>query len=471
MNLFCSPLGLHYICSCETAVSETAVSQLKQKRMRFFDRTEEIASLKEILELSRNNAQFTVVTGRRRIGKTSLVWKAYEDEPILYFFVARKAESDLCTDYLQEIENKLGIPTMGKAERFPEIFEYLIKLSIDRPITLFIDEFQEFFKVNKSVYSDMQRIWDIYHSRARINLVVCGSIFSMMTKIFKDKKEPLYNRQTRFMSIKPFTTAVLKEIIAEYNPGYTTEDLLALYSFTGGVAKYVQLLVDAGATTKSKMINHIVKADSVFLGEGKAILIEEFGKDYGVYFSILSAIARGKTSRSEIEQVVGREIGGYLTKLEKEYEMITKNQPIFEKSSTKNVLYTIEDNFFSFWFRFIYKYNYMLEIENFDAVKTIINRDYETFSGKMLERYFKRVLIESKAYTRIGSWWDRKGENEIDIVAENELNDEAVFIEIKRKEENFDANALNEKIGAFIRATGKFKDYTVNQKGLSMDDM
>ena len=196
--------------------------------MRFFDRTEEIQSLKEIRTLSESNAQFTVVTGRRRIGKTALVWKAYEEETILYFFVARKAESDLCGDYLLEIENKLGLPTLGKVEHFSEIFEYLMKLSVTRPITLFIDEFQEFFRVNKSIYSDMQRIWDLYHTRARINLIVCGSIFSMMTKIFKDKKEPLYNRQTRFMSIKPFTTKVLKEIMAEYNPQYTPEDLLAL---------------------------------------------------------------------------------------------------------------------------------------------------------------------------------------------------------------------------------------------------
>ena len=219
------------------------------------------------------------------------------------------------------------------------------------------------------------------------------------------------------------------------------------------------------------MINRMIKADSVFLSEGKAILVEEFGKDYGVYFSILSAIARGKTLRSEIEKIIGKEIGGYLTKLEKDYEVISKKQPIFEKSSTKNVRYTIEDNFFTFWFRFIYKYNYMLEIENYDAVKTIINRDYETFSGLLLERYFKRVLIESKEYTRIGSWWDRKGENEIDIVAENELNNEAVFIEVKRKEENFNAEMLNEKVGVFTRATGKFKDCTITQKGLSMADM
>ena len=439
--------------------------------MRFFDRIEEIASLREIGRMAKDNAQFTVVTGRRRIGKTSLVWKAYEGEVFLYFFVARKAESDLCEDYRLEIENKLGIPTVGRVERFSYIFEFLMKLSTERPITLFIDEFQEFFRVNKSVYSDMQRIWDIYSPKARMNLVVCGSIYSMMTKIFKDKKEPLYNRQTRFISVRPFAPAVLKEILAEYNPTYTPEDLLALYSFTGGVAKYVQLLVDAGATTKSAMLDHIITADSIFLAEGKSILIEEFGKDYGVYFSILSAIARGKTSRAEIESVVGREIGGYLTRLEKEYEIIVKKQPLFEKGANKNVRYTIGDNFFTFWFRFIYKYSYMLEIENYESVKTIVNRDYETFSGMMLERYFRRTLIELHAYTRIGGWWDRKGENEIDIVAENELNDEATFFEVKRKAANIDLEVLEKKAEAFLRATGKFKGYTISYKGLSMDDM
>lgn len=113
----------------------------------------------------------------------------------------------------------------------------------------------------------------------------------------------------------------------------------------------------------------------------------------------------------------------------------------------------------------------MLEIENYDALKIIINRDYETFSGKMLERYFKHILIESCQYTRIGSWWDRKGENEIDIVAENELDNQATFFEVKRKIENFDADMLNNKVETFIRATGRFKDYTITQKGLSMADM
>lgn len=153
-----------------------------------FDRTKEIAALQEIKAMSEHSAQFTVVTGRRRIGKTSLIWKAYENETFLYFFVARKAEAELCESYQLEIEQKLGIQTLGRVDSFAQLFEFILKLSVERPVTLFIDEFQEFFRVNKSIYSDMQRIWDMHQNTAHINLIVCGSIYSMMTKIFKDKK-------------------------------------------------------------------------------------------------------------------------------------------------------------------------------------------------------------------------------------------------------------------------------------------
>lgn len=89
----------------------------------------------------------------------------------------------------------------------------------------------------------------------------------------------------------------------------------------------------------------------------------------------------------------------------------------------------------------------------------------------MLERYFRQVLIESKAYTRICGWWGRKGGNEIDIVAENELNEKAVFFEVKRKADNIDLEVLEKKSGVFLKATGAFADYTIQYKGLSMTDM
>ncbi len=441
--------------------------------MKFYNREKEISRLREIEQASKNNAQLTVVTGRRRIGKTQLILKATESgaAPALYFFVARKAENFLCQDFQQEITEKLGIPVMGEVSSFGKLFEYLMILSQQRAFTLIIDEFQEFFKVAPSAYSDIQHYWDIYKEKSKINIIVCGSVYSLMHKIFENQKEPLFGRATAKMSVKPFEVSVLKEILGDYHSKYTAEDLLALYSFTGGVAKYVQQFMDAGATTYKKMLSHMVQEDSTFLGEGRNMLIEEFGTEYATYFTILSAIARGENTRSKIEAVVKRELGGYMTKLEHDYGLIAKSTPIFSKVETKNVRYVLEDNFLMFWFRFIYKYGYMLEVGNYDGLKTIIDRDYKTFSGKMLEKYFRTKYIQSGSITNIGGYWDRKGENEIDLVVVNELDQQAQIVEVKRKAESIDLDVLRDKGVQFLRATGELKDYQITYKGLSMEDM
>ena len=169
--------------------------------------------------------------------------------------------------------------------------------------------------------------------------------------------------------------------------------------------------------------------------------------------------------------MIGREVGGYLTNLENDYELIAKRQPLFEKSSTKNVRYELGDVFYSFWFRFIFKYGYIIEIENYGKLQEIIGRDYYTFSGLMLERYFHRVAMESGEYTRIGRWWDRKGENEIDMIAEDELSDHATFYEIKRQRDEISIGTLKQKAEALLRATGALKGYEIRYEGLSMEDM
>ena len=439
--------------------------------MRFFDRDKEIAQLRDTSDRSRLNAQFTIITGRRRIGKTSLVMKAYEGETLLYFFVSRKAEAELCNSFIAEIEEKLGLPLPGSTFRFADIFEYLMKLSKRQHITLFIDEFQEFYKVNKSVYSDMQRIWDTNKQDAHINLIVCGSVNSMMNKIFRDKKEPLYGRHTQTIKLKPFQPSTLKEILKEYAPDSTNEDLLALYTFTGGVAKYVEQLIDNGHYSREGMLQAVVGPNSMFIDEGKAMLIEEFGRDYGVYFTIMSLIAQGHNTRSDIENILKQEIGGYISRLVDDYELISKQQPIFEKSANKNVSYTIQDNFLCFWFRFIYKYNYMLEIDAYQKLRDIIKRDYDTYSGKMLEKYFREALAETMQYTRIGSWHDRKGENEIDIIAADDTRDAADFYEVKRNAKNIDLNILHAKAENFIKSTGQYSKYAKAFYGISIDDM
>ncbi len=126
------------------------------------------------------------------------------------------------------------------------------------------------------------------------------------------------------------------------------------------------------------MLDFMIREDSSFIADIKNRLIEEFKKDYAVYFTILSAISRGDTTRATIEAVVGKEIGGYLTRMENDYSLISKSVPLFAKSETKNVRYVLQDNYLTFWFRFIYKYNYMIEINQFGVLRKIIERDYTT---------------------------------------------------------------------------------------------
>jgi len=439
--------------------------------MKFYNREKEIAELLSIKNRSLKSAQMTVVTGRRRIGKTQLLLKATEGQPTLYFFVARKAENFLCQDFAQEVKEKLGIPILGEVNSFGELFRFLIELSKTQPFNLIIDEFQEFYNVAPSVYSDIQHYWDVNKDQSQMNLLLSGSVHSLMHKIFQNNKEPLFGRATALLKVKPFSTSVLKEILADHNPGYTSEDLLALYTFTGGVAKYVQLLMDSGVYTLDAMLNYIIKEDSTFIPEGKNMLIEEFGKEYAIYFTILSAIARGENTRAKIEAVVNREIGGYLTKLENDYGLVSKTIPIFAKVETKNVRYILEDNFLSFWFRFIYKYSYMIEVGGYEQLKEIVVRDYPTFSGKILERYFRTRYIEQKCFSRIGGYWNRKGEYEIDMIAVNELKKTAEVIEIKRNVANINLDKLKEKYFYFTKATGELTDYKIKYKRLSMRDM
>ena len=441
--------------------------------MRFFDRETEFEKLREIEELSHEVAQFTIITGRRRIGKTAMVKKYYENSTILYFFVARKAETELCEIFIDEIRTKLNIPMLeGKGMTFANIFKFIMELSQTKHITLFIDEFQDFYRINSSIYSDMQNIWDSYKNKAQINLIVAGSVNTLMNKIFKDKKEPLFGRQTNTINVRPFKPLVLKQIMSEYCPDYKNSDLLALYTLTGGVAKYVELFIDRKKFTERTMLDMFFERDSYFLQEGKNMLVDEFGKDYGIYFSILTLIAQGRNTRSEIESILNiKELSGYLKNLNEEYGLIKKMQPIYEKSTNKNVHYSINDQFLSFWFRFVYKYTHIIEAEGNDKLKAIAKRDFNTVSGKALESYFIDVLKESGIYTRLGYWHDRKGENEIDIIAEDEVDNKIEFIEIKRQSKNFDRKILEAKSQTFLKAIGTFKDYEITYRGLSIEDM
>ena len=289
-----------------------------------------------------------------------------------------------------------------------------------------------------------------------------------MKKIFEDKKEPLFGRANNKIHLKAFNVNTLEEILKDNYPSYSKADLLSFYIFTGGVAKYVEILVDKKAFTLEQQLAVIFDENSLFLEEGKNLLIEEFGKEYTTYFSILSLISSSKTARTEMESILGKNIGGYLDRLENEYSIIKKIKPIFAKEGSRTIKYEIIDNFFNFWFRFIYKHKSAIEIENYDYVKNIVNRDFSTYSGRLLEKYFIEKLKLTNQFSNIGTYWERGNQNEIDIVAINEDEKTMLIGEVKINPNKLNLNLLEKKA---TELTSKYKKYTVKFVGYSLQDL
>lgn len=441
--------------------------------MKFYDRKKEL----EILDSVRNvafsiHSQMTVLTGRRRIGKTNLILRSCDGHPAVYLFVSRSNEADLCTRFCNEIRQSLDV-LVPDYSKFSDLFRFLMDLGCRIKYDLIIDEFQEFYYINPETFSLMQDIWDRYRKNSYVNLIISGSVYTLMTRIFKDAKEPLFGRADRIMRLEPFSTDVLKEVLGDYKPGYDNDDLLALYTFTGGVPKYVEQFMDNGCTDMESMVEFITQPDSSFSSEGQALLIQEFGKKYGNYFSILSAISNGRDTLPEMESAMGGiSLGGQLRRLEEDYALVKRKRPILSKENTQNVHYEMSDMFLRFWFRYFIKYRNYVEIGNYDRLAQIIKDDYTTYSGIALEMYFRQKMAESKDFAQIGSWWAGKNnvnQCEIDIVGLYAENRKALVAEVKRLPKNFKPERFAEKVELLRRKV--LFNYEIETRLLSMEDM
>ncbi|HQW57417.1 MAG TPA: DUF234 domain-containing protein [Gammaproteobacteria bacterium] len=213
--------------------------------------------------------------------------------------------------------------------------------------------------------------------------------------------------------------------------------------------------------------NVILQKNSPFLNEGKNLLIEEFGRDYLTYFTILELISLGKTSRTEMESLLGKDIGGYLQRLESDYAIVTRHRPIHAKPNTKNQKFKITDNFLNFWFRFIYRHQTAIEIDNFSYIKKIIKRDYSTYCGPILERFFQNLLAETRQFNRIGSYWEKGNQNEINIVAINDMEKKILIGETKLNKSKISLKTLRVRAEPLLK---EFPNYTPTFLPLSIED-
>jgi hypothetical protein len=413
--------------------------------MKFYNRKAEFKALGNI------KGRFRIaVTGRRRIGKTALVEQFYKKGRITLFVSAEKAEKEIIYDWISEYPG-LHLP---KVDNFRDFFDFIFFHFKDKII--FIDEFQNFLKVNKSFLFDLQRLIDKYKPK----LVISGSIISLMKKLVEDYKSPLYGRFDLIIKLKELDFKTVYAICSDLGLGI--EDAFKLYSVFGGIPKYYEMIEKLKEFNfNSFVLDSFVIYPRPLCEEVKTMLKEEFGSEYKAFFSILSSISQGKNKHSEIAGYLGKrqtDITKYLAMLKDDFELIERRTPLVEG---KKGIYAIKNNILSFWFGNIWRYNEFLETLQEDKIAEIVENKLNLHISKNFEKIIlglirEKLILHEFNFARAGSQWGKfkgeKGRNsyEIDIVALNESTKEILFAECKWQDK-VDAqkmlNAVKEKSG------------------------
>ncbi|MCL4492535.1 MAG: DUF234 domain-containing protein [Nitrospirae bacterium] len=288
-----------------------------------------------------------------------------------------------------------------------------------------------------------------------------------MYRIFEQAKEPLFGRADRILRLKPFSVHDIYAVMTDH--GLTDgQTLFDVYLITGGMPKYLDILTANTNLTLDDILAFLLAENSPLIDEGRNLLVEEFGREYGTYFSILELIAAGKTSRSEIDSYLEIHAGAYLSKLESEYALISRHRPINEKPKSRLQKYTITDNFPQFLVSLYFQNRSAVETGNFGYIREIINRDYQTYAGRILERFYRQLFAETGRYNKIGSYWERGNKNEIDLVAVNDMKKTVAVADIKLTAARIDLEALRAKLAALLRG---YREYKPQLLGLSLDNI
>lgn len=205
-----------------------------------------------------------------------------------------------------------------------------------------------------SAFGTFQKIFDLHREKSNALIIFLGSSFSLMNKIFKDSKEPLFGRASDIINFSYLPLKAQEDILKEHNL-FSGKNLLHLFLIFDGIPKYIEELIDSGEKDFQDRVKSLLINREFLWEKGENSLKDEFGKEYSSYYTILSALAKGKRRMNEIEQFGGiRDVGPYLKNLEDIYKLTERRLPLTSKSKKeKKGRYYIKDNFLGFWFRFI----------------------------------------------------------------------------------------------------------------------
>lgn len=447
--------------------------------MEFFGRETELGLLEKERRLLGRGSRLAVIYGRRRVGKTRLMLESCKASglPSFYFFLQREGtEEETAQSWMAAIRAKFGLSEDDGPSRMKpsSVIRYLMRLSKERPLTVMLDECQELDHIAPAFWSELQEIWDLEKDHSHLLLIMSGSIISAMRRIFGDMGEPLYGRTDLLLELRPFGPEEIRRIFIGARPNGAPEDLLLLWAVTGGVARYIEVLESYTDLSFEGIKEYIFSPAASFLqNDGRIVLANEFRAESGIYYRILKAIANGKTRWSEIAEIIPENISPYINRLAVAYRLINKNYPILSKPSARAVRYSIEDEYFRFWLKFFesLEMRSCIESGNWDWAKTLFASAYATYSGRSLENWFRAYWRKSGKWIETGGWWDRRGENELDLVAVNRIERKVEIAEIKRNRDKISQNLLEARSQVFLASHPDMKGFSLSLRALSLEDM
>jgi AAA+ ATPase superfamily predicted ATPase len=405
----------------------------------FINRNQELDILKNTLQSKR--AEFFVLYGRRRVGKTELLKQILKERADAVYFVGRlEAPADMLERLSSITAEKLGDERLA---RFPfrsvdEAFHYF---SEKQDLVLILDEFPYMANTESSISSVLQDYWDHEIKNKMSKIFVCGSSIAMMEKQFFNYSSPLYGRRTKQLNLQPLKFLSLKDFF----PGSGLKDLIAIYAVLGGTPAYLlEYEGDIFETIKTR----ILKKEEFLYKDAEFILREEL-REPRYYFSIIRSIAFGNATSGKIINDTGLSkdvVGKYLQVLQ-DLDIIERRIPVTESVKSRSGIYRIKDNYFRFYFRFVFPNLEYVELGEPDHVINEIKSEFPRYLGPTFETIMLEILREHKnlfpaEFEKIGSWW--KAGEEIDLVAVNEKADEILFGEIKYTTRKMDIKVLKD---------------------------
>ncbi|MCX6700222.1 MAG: ATP-binding protein [Methanomicrobiales archaeon] len=396
----------------------------------FIDRVVELAVLNE--RYARKGAEFIILYGRRRVGKSELIEHFLKTRRGIRFLAREESKhlqlkkiSRNCAEFFHD--TFLQQSPFGDWDSF---FSYLAGKTKER-IVIAIDEFPYLVKEDPSLPSIIQEYWDTRLKDSGIVLILSGSSISMMEEYTMQHSSPLYGRRTGQILLHGFRFVDVLDYMGDF------VQAVEYYSVFGGTPAYL-MAIDKEKGVFENITKKILSADAGLFKDVEFVLRMELNEPR-YYFSILYSIAKGNNRIGLIMNDTGLDKGlitKYLSILI-DLQLVRRKIPITDNRLSRKGLYQLSDNLFTFWFRFVHPNIERIERGEGDLViQTDIQPQFSQYIGKLFESMAEDLFLEFNRegllpfrFDMIGSWWD-KGE-EIDLVAYQKEGPSILFCECK----------------------------------------